>query len=77
MNKADEKEEFVIERITANRTHKVKIEVQICIKLFSQGKNQYLVKWKDYDESENSWIDSDLVSADRLVNEYLLKKSVQ
>ena len=38
------------------------------------GSFKYLVKWKNYDESENSWVkDSDFVS--KLINKYWKEKN--
>ena len=35
------------------------------------GKIQYLLKWKDYDESENSWEYEDNLNCDELLGNYI------
>ena len=58
----DGEEEYEVEEIINERRH---------------GRNrklQYLIKWKGYPSSENSWIDSTDVHAPELIEEYRLSK---
>ncbi|KAF5316084.1 hypothetical protein D9619_006581 [Psilocybe cf. subviscida] len=67
---SEEEEEYEIEEVLdAKRGH------------FPDGRMGYFVKWKGYDETENSWVDEqDAANADDLVKEYWdkhpLKKKV-
>ncbi len=57
-NLIEGEEEFEVERIVAHRT-------------FGQSKRlQYLIKWKGYPESDNSWEPADQVHAPDLVKHY-------
>ena len=56
----EEQEEYEVEKILDHR--------------WIKGKVQYLLKWKDLNESENSWEDEENLSCGNLVLEYIKKK---
>ena len=57
----DEEEDFEIEKIIDDR-------------IFG-GRKQYLVKWKNYSDSDNTWQDADSIQAPDLLKEYLSSKN--
>ena len=57
----DGQEEYEIEAIIADRTHR--------------RQKQFLVKWLGYPESENSWVNAKNLHAPEILAEYRLSKA--
>lgn len=59
----EEEEEYEVEAIVADRTRR--------------GKKQYLLKWKGYPDSENTWEDEESLCCPELLYEYLQTKAIE